>query len=70
MSQLTDVYTVAQAAVYLGISRDGIKYHLYKSGLLVGKTIGRDVLFTREELDRFKDSGLKPRGTSGRLKRE
>lgn len=65
MAQLPDVFTVSQAADYLGISKDGIKYHLYKSGLLVGKTVGRDILFTREELDHFKETRPKPRGRSG-----
>jgi excisionase family DNA binding protein len=55
-----NVYTVKQAADYLGMTVDGIKYHLYKSGYLVGKTVGRDVLFTREELDRFKATAPKP----------
>jgi excisionase family DNA binding protein len=69
MPELQDVYTVAQAAVYLGISKDGVKYHLYKSGLLAGKTIGRDILFTRAELDRFKLMRPKPRGLSGQGKK-
>ena len=66
MNKLPELFTVKQAAEYLDITVAGIKYHLYKSGHLAGKTIGRDVLFTREELDTFKASGLKPRGMSGR----
>lgn len=66
-SKQTDIFTVAQAADYLGITTDGIKYHLYKSKRLKGTMVGRDVLFNRQELDAFKASGLKPRGKSGRL---
>lgn len=57
---LPDVYTVKQAAAYLELNVETIKYHLYKSGHLKGKTIGRDVLFTRAELDTFKSLNLKP----------
>lgn len=55
-----NAYTVKQAAEYLGLTVDGVKYHLYKSRRLIGNTVGRDVLFAREELDRFKALNLKP----------
>ena len=60
MSQLTDLFTVEQAAEYLGLSRRTVKYHLYESGYLSGKTLGHTIIFTREELDTFKARNLKP----------
>jgi excisionase family DNA binding protein len=60
MSQLPDIYTVEQAAQYLGLTRRGIKYHLYESGYLSGKTLGHTIVFTRAELDAFKARNLKP----------
>lgn len=69
MPDLSDLYTVANAAVYLDITEAGVEYHLYKSKRLKGLKLGRDMYLTRAELDTFREV-VKPRGKSGRISKE
>jgi excisionase family DNA binding protein len=60
------LYSTAEAAEYLGLKVETVKYHLYQSGYLkadvvLGKTLG----FYQSTLDAFKESvpppGRKPK---------
>jgi hypothetical protein len=51
-----EIFSVADAAEYLGLSPRGIKYHLYETGQLTGEVKGKTLVFTREELDRFNEA--------------
>lgn len=50
------MYTVKQAAEYLDMSIANVKYHVYKSGRLTGSLIGHTLVFSKDELDKFKKS--------------
>jgi multidrug efflux pump subunit AcrB len=62
----TAVYTTEEAAEYLGISAASVKYHVYTVQDLHPVLRDPTVVFTREELDRFKAT---PRPRRGRPKR-
>ncbi len=47
------LFTVKQAADYLRIKPEGVRYHIYESKLLKGQMIGNTIVFTKEELDQF-----------------
>lgn len=56
-----DLYDVASAAAYLGMHPQNIKHHVYKSGKLKRANVpGKRLMFTRDELDRFRDQPRKP----------
>lgn len=59
------LYSVTEAAQYLGIKPETIKYHLYQSQLLKGQLVGKSIVFTQAELDTFKATvpkrGRKPK---------
>lgn len=46
------LYSTAQAAAYLGLKVDALKYHL-KQGHLAPQKVGHSLVYTPEELDRF-----------------
>jgi len=51
-----ELYSTAEAAAYLGLTIDGVKYHVYQSRRLrPDKKVGHALIFTRETLDRFYD---------------
>jgi excisionase family DNA binding protein len=51
------LFTVREAAQYLGVSVRTIKYHIYESGdLAPDLQVGKTLVFRRETLDRFKRS--------------
>jgi len=50
-----DLYTVEQAADYLGLALATVQYHIYKSQeLMPMRRIGKTMVFTRAILDDFK----------------
>ena len=51
---LAQVYDTQEAADYLGITKDTMKYHVSRMGHLQGVMKGRTMLFTRTQLDAFK----------------
>jgi excisionase family DNA binding protein len=55
-----NLYSVIEAAEYVGLKPETIKYHLYTSGYLKGQKVGNSIVFTQEELDAFKVSRPKP----------
>lgn len=51
----TRVYGTTDAAAYLGISVDTLKYHIYnKQHLAPDQTVGRELVFYQATLDEFK----------------
>lgn len=56
-------YTVKEAAEYLGLSDATVRYHIYQSKRLKGELVSpRKRVFTRAELDAFKDAVPEPKG--------
>ena len=48
------LFSTAEAADYVGISRQGLKYHVHVAGNLTPDAkVGHALVFTRETLDRF-----------------
>lgn len=64
------LYSLKEAARYLGISVATVKYHVYKSGLLTGQVIGNTRIFTKSELDAFKNANYKPGWKKGRKRKK
>jgi hypothetical protein len=51
---VSDLFTTKQAAAYLDMSVDAIKTNVHRTKRLhPARQVGRSLLFTREELDRF-----------------
>ncbi len=48
------VYDVAAAAEYLGMTVDALKYHIHGAETISTRRLGRLLVFTQDELDRFK----------------
>lgn len=49
--QIGQIYSVAEAAEYLGLSVPAVKHHVYNTGTLVGTLKGNSRVFTKAELD-------------------
>ena len=47
------IYDIAGAAEYTGLTESSIKYHMYSVKDLTYHLLGRNVLFTQDQLDRF-----------------
>lgn len=47
------LYSVKDAAEYLGLKPETIKHHLYISKRLIGQRVAGRVIFTKNELDDF-----------------
>jgi len=62
-------YNVEEAAAYLGLEPETVRYHVYTSKYLKGELKSRRLSFTQTELDSFKlnkpDAGRKPNAASG-----
>lgn len=54
------LFSVREAAEYLGLKPETIKYHLYTSGYLKGQKVGNSIVFTQGELDAFSENKPKP----------
>ncbi len=48
-----NLFSIADAAEYLGIEEATVKYHVYTAENLSGQKIGRSRVFTKQELDDF-----------------
>ena len=56
-----ELYGTAEAAEYVGLSVAGFKYHLYVAeDLHPHRKIGRNLVFIREQLDRFQQARRGP----------
>jgi hypothetical protein len=60
-TQEKQLFSTAEAAEYLGISLSSMKYHVHIAGNVKGQLIGKTLVFTREELDRF-EANRRPQG--------
>lgn len=60
------LFSLKEAAAYLGLKPETVKYHVYQSGYLKGQLVGKTLVFTQEELDHFKATVPTP----GRKKRD
>lgn len=49
--QIGEIFSVAEAAQYLGVSVPAVKHHIYNTGTLRGTLKGNSRVFTRAELD-------------------
>jgi len=47
------LYSTKEAALYLGISVDALKYHIYQ-GNITPQKVGHSLVFTQDELEHFK----------------
>lgn len=47
------LYSTDEAAAYLGISPAAVKYHVHQAGNLHPLLVGKTLLYTGAELDRF-----------------
>ena len=54
------LYSLKEAAAYLGLKPETVRYHVYYSGYLKGQKVGHSLVFTQEELDRFKQTVPRP----------
>jgi len=54
------LYNVEQAASYLGIEKKDMLFHANQTKEVRGQVIGRSLVFTRSELDTFKQSWNDP----------
>jgi excisionase family DNA binding protein len=55
------LYSTAEAADYLGLKVETVKYHLYQSGRLQADVVlGRTLGFYQSTLDAFKESVPRP----------
>jgi DNA adenine methylase len=48
------LYSTKEAATYLGLKEETVKYHVYVSSALHPERVGNSLVFTEEELERFK----------------
>lgn len=60
------LYSVKDAAEYLELAVVTIKYHIYESGHLRPQKVGGTLVFTQEELDRFKEEVPSPGWEKGK----
>lgn len=54
-------FSTRDAAEYLGIAFETMKYHVHKAKNIQGQKIGNSLMFTREQLDKFK-ANRRPQG--------
>ena len=47
------LYSTREAASYLGLKEETVKYHVYVSNTLYPVKVGKSLVFTEEELERF-----------------
>ena len=59
-SPTADLYTLQEAADYLGISAEMMTTYVTRRGKIKGERIGRSWVFTRAELERFKATKRSP----------
>jgi len=49
-----ELFSTAEAAAYLGVKPETVKYHVYQvKDLVPDKLVGKTLVFTRETLDEF-----------------
>lgn len=63
------LYSTAEAANYLGISVSALKYHIYFAEDIAGQLVGRTLVFTEDELEKFNNT-RRPQGRPRKEKSE
>src|SRR3990167_2751116 len=61
-------YSLREAAEYLALKPETLKHHYYKTKKLEGRCIGRTLIFTRVQLDKFAETPRpvgRPKKTAG-----
>jgi hypothetical protein len=48
------LYSTQEAADYVGLSLQAMKYHVYIAKNITGQLVGNSRVFTQDELDQFK----------------
>lgn len=51
---LDQIYTMEEAAIYLGVVKDTMKKYVSRQKRLRGKMVGKSMIFTKRQLDDFK----------------
>jgi excisionase family DNA binding protein len=51
---MKQTFSTKEAAKYLGISSNTMRYHIFYAKNIEGQKIGNSLIFTREQLDEFK----------------
>lgn len=54
------LYSTTEAAEYLDKTVASLKYHIHVAKTLKGQLVGHSLVFTQEELDRFKRNERPP----------
>lgn len=54
------LYSIHDAAKYLGISVSALKYHVHIAKTISPEKVGHSFIFTQEQLDLFKSTRRKP----------
>lgn len=57
---MKDVFSTREAAKYLGISFNTMKYHIHYAKNIQGVKVGNSLVFTRTQLDEFKKTKRSP----------
>jgi hypothetical protein len=63
------LFSVREAAEYLGLKPETVRYHIYYSGYLKGQKVGNVLVFTQDELDHFKQTVPRPGPRAGQKRR-
>lgn len=54
------IFSTRDAAQYLGITFNTMKYHIHYAKTIKGERMGNSLIFTREQLDKFKANKRSP----------
>jgi hypothetical protein len=55
-----NLYSTAEAAQELNMSIAALKYHIYTAKTLSGQLVGKSLVFTQDEIDRFQSVRRRP----------
>ena len=51
---MNKLYSTSEASVYLGLSVSTVKHHVHTVGDLKGQLVGKTLVFSQDELEKFK----------------
>jgi hypothetical protein len=61
-NELDAVMNMHEAAEFLGIGYDMMKTYVSREKRIRGKQVGRSMVFTRQQLEKFRDNDMRPPG--------
>lgn len=64
---MKQIFSTREAAEYLGISFNTMKYHIHYAKTVEGQKVGNSLMFTRDQLDEFKVN-KRPQGRPKKVK--